>query len=170
MGNPAGVSQQQHALQCAAFALLAGAPDALVAAALLHDIGHLLHGRDDIDKDHDDVHQYIALPFLRPHLPLAVLDPIKLHVDAKRYLCAIELAYWSGLSAGSKRSLELQGGPFDPETAAAFIARPHAEEAVALRRWDDRAKDPSHCWKIWHDEHHAKQEAQRQSSGQGCHA
>ena len=70
-----------------------------------------------------------------------VLEPIKLHVDAKRYLCAIEPGYGERLSAGSRHSLELQGGPFDPAQATRFIQRPYAADAVALRRWDDRAKD-----------------------------
>ena len=138
-----GVSQLQHALQCAALAAHAGAADTLVAAALLHDLGHLLyeHNQDELGAAQDDVHQYLALPFLRPHFGPAVLAPIKLHVDAKRYLCATEAAYRAALSAGSKRSLEMQGGPFSPDQAKAFIAQPFADEAVRLRRWDDQAKD-----------------------------
>jgi len=137
------VTQLQHALQCAALAAAAGSADELVAAALLHDLGHLLqeHEGDEMSAGRDDIHQYIALPFLRPHFSAAVLEPIKLHVDAKRYLCGTEGAYWAALSAGSQRSLELQGGPFDAEEAEAFIAQPFAEEAIWLRRWDDRAKD-----------------------------
>jgi phosphonate degradation associated HDIG domain protein len=144
-GRSGGVTQLQHALQCAALAADAGASDALVAAALLHDLGHLLveQAGAEMSATQDDLHQYKALPFLRPHLPAAVLEPIALHVDAKRYLCGIEPAYWAALSEGSRRSLELQGGPFDAEAAQAFIGQLHAEEAVWLRRWDDRAKDPA---------------------------
>jgi phosphonate degradation associated HDIG domain protein len=144
-GRIGGVTQLQHALQCAAWARETGAPDTLVAAALLHDLGHLLYEQDgdEMGADHDDVHQYAALPFLRPHLPSAVLEPIKLHVDAKRWLCGTEPAYWATLSAGSQRSLELQGGPFSAEAAQAFIAQPHAAQAVQLRRWDDQSKDPA---------------------------
>ncbi len=140
-----GVSQLQHALQCAALAAQERAGDALVAAALLHDLGHLLYEQADheMGTGNDDVHQYQALPFLRPYFGPAVLEPIKLHVDAKRWLCTAEPTYWAGLSVGSQRSLALQGGPFDAADAQAFITRPHAEQAVRLRRWDDRAKHPA---------------------------
>jgi phosphonate degradation associated HDIG domain protein len=144
-GRTGGVTQLQHALQCAAWATEAGSPETLVAAALLHDVGHLLYEQRgaEMSAAHDDVHQYKALPFLCPHLPTAVLEPIKLHVDAKRYLCGTVDGYWDTLSDGSKRSLELQGGPFTAEEAQAFIAQPHAAEAVQLRRWDDLSKDPA---------------------------
>jgi phosphonate degradation associated HDIG domain protein len=141
-----GVSQLQHALQTAALAERSGAHDDLVVAALLHDLGHLIQcdhmvtPSGALDEDHDDVHQYIALPFLRRWYGPAVLEPIKLHVDAKRYLCAVEPGYWAALSAGSKRSLELQGGMFDARQASEFVQRPYAMDAISLRRWDDRAK------------------------------
>jgi phosphonate degradation associated HDIG domain protein len=138
-----GVTQLQHALQCARLAEQAGAGDELIVAALLHDLGHLIqrdaHG--ELDPSLDDAHQYIALPFLRRWYGPGVLEPIKLHVDAKRYLCAIEPGYGERLSAGSRHSLELQGGPFELAQATRFIQRPYAADAVALRRWDDRAKD-----------------------------
>lgn len=144
MNLSTGVSQEQHALQCAALAVQAGAPDTLVGAALLHDVGHLLYEHDSQEKDggRDDVHQYMALSFLRPYFPLSLLEPIKLHVDAKRYLCQVDPDYWYGLSVGSQRSLKLQGGPFSEAKGASFIALPFAPDAVSLRRWDDRAKDP----------------------------
>jgi predicted HD phosphohydrolase len=117
--------------------------DELAAAALLHDIGHLLAPRPHrVDSDSDDVHQYLAVPFLRGMLPDAVLEPIRLHVDAKRYLCRTEEGYRDRLSAASRHSLELQGGAFDAQGAEHFIARPFARDAVRLRRWDDLAKEP----------------------------
>ena len=111
------VSQLEHALQCAKLADQAGCSPELVVACLLHDLGHLVAARRDGEgaPDVDDVHQYLALPFLRGLLPDAVLDPIRLHVDAKRYLCHAEPEYWAGLSPASKHSLELQGGRFDAE-------------------------------------------------------
>jgi phosphonate degradation associated HDIG domain protein len=140
-GEP--VTQLQHSLQTAALGEAEGASDALVTAALLHDLGHLLHDLGDTPSLHgvDDVHQYRALPFLRGLFDEAVLNAIKLHVDAKRYLCATRAGYHDDLSVDSKRSLILQGGVFDADEAANFIAQPSAQDAVRLRLWDDLAKD-----------------------------
>lgn len=141
------VSQMEHALQCAHQAESAGAEPELVAACLLHDLGHLLALRQggELDRpgpDVDDVHQFFALPFLRGVFPQSVLEPVRLHVDAKRYLCRAESGYWDTLTMASRRSLELQGGVYSPAEAEAFIRQPHAYEAVLLRRWDDLAKTP----------------------------
>lgn len=140
------VSQMEHALQCAGLAEKAGESDATIVAALLHDLGHLVAaetaGVVDDTLERDDLHQYIALPFLRGVLPDSVLEPIRLHVDAKRYLCGAEPSYWDTLSAASKHSLELQGGPFSEEQLNTFMLQPFAEEAVRLRRYDDLAKVP----------------------------
>ena len=139
-GEP--VTQLEHALQTALQAEAEGADDALVTASLLHDLGHLLHDLGDTPslRGVDDVHQYRALPFLRGVFEDRVLDGIKLHVDAKRYLCAIDSGYYAALSDDSKRSLALQGGVFADGQAAVFIAQPGAADAVRLRRWDDMAK------------------------------
>jgi phosphonate degradation associated HDIG domain protein len=139
-GEP--VTQLEHALQTAHFAEQSEAGDALVTACLLHDLGHLLNpqGETPTLRGVDDTHQYFALPFLRGLFSDAVLDPIKLHVDAKRYLCHVDGGYHDRLSADSKRSLALQGGVFDAAAAAAFLARPGARDAVMLRHWDDLAK------------------------------
>lgn len=139
-GEP--VTQLEHALQTAALAEAEGADDGLVTASLLHDLGHLLHDLGDTPsmRGVDDVHQYRALPFLRGLFEDQVLDGIKLHVDAKRYLCALDSGYYAALSDDSKRSLALQGGVFDDGQAALFIAQPGAADAVRLRRWDDMAK------------------------------
>ena len=143
-GEP--VTQLQHALQSAALAEDEGADDQLVTAALLHDLGHLVHELGD-EAGHtpslrgiDDLHQFIAIPFLRGLFPERVLGAIQGHVDAKRYLCATRPGYLEALSADSNRSLQLQGGVFDAAQAEAFISRPGAEEAVRLRLWDDVAK------------------------------
>jgi phosphonate degradation associated HDIG domain protein len=142
-GEP--VTQLQHALQSATLAQDAGASAELVTASLLHDLGHLLNlqGETPTERGIDDLHQYYALPFLRPVFTDAVLEPIRLHVDAKRCLCAIDPAYLGKLSADSVRSLQLQGGVFSTDEARAFLAKPCAEDALALRRWDDLAKDAS---------------------------
>ena len=137
------VTQLQHALQTAALGEVEGASDTLVTAALLHDLGHLLHDLGDTPSMQglDDAHQFRVLPFLRGLFDDAVLDAIKLHVDAKRYLCATRPAYHASLSDDSKRSLLLQGGIFSDVEAAHFITLPGAHGAVSLRLWDDRAKD-----------------------------
>ena len=139
-GEP--VTQREHALQSAALAEGAGADAELIVAALLHDLGHLLNDQGDTPtaRGIDDVHQYFALPFLRGLFDDRVLEPICLHVDAKRYLCATRPGYYDALSGDSKRSLAVQGGAFSVADAAAFIATPGADRAVELRLWDDAAK------------------------------
>ena len=139
-----GVTQLEHALQSARLAEADGAGAGLVCAALLHDIGHLLNDKGETPtlRGVDDLHQYVALPFLRPHFPESVLGPIRLHVDAKRYLCATRPEYYDGLSEDSKRSLKLQGGVFSRDEAERFIRQPYAEDAVRVRQWDDAAKRP----------------------------
>ncbi len=139
-GEP--VSQLEHALQSAQLAEQAGAGAELITASLLHDLGHMSNelGETPTLRGIDDRHQFHGVSALKGLFPKAVLTPIRLHVDAKRYLCAIDPAYWASLSDDSKRSLELQGGAFSPEQAAKFIAQSFARDAVELRRWDDRAK------------------------------
>ena len=139
-GEP--VTQLEHALQTAHLAEQSGADDALVSACLLHDLGHLLNDQGDTPslRGIDDTHQYFALPFLRGLFPDAVLDAIRLHVDAKRFLCQANPGYFARLSEDSKRSLALQGGAFSAEQAAAFLDQSGARDAVLLRQWDDLAK------------------------------
>jgi phosphonate degradation associated HDIG domain protein len=139
-GEP--VTQLEHALQTAHLAEQSGADDPLVTACLLHDLGHLLNQQGDTPslRGIDDTHQYFALPFLRGRFSDAVLAPVKLHVDAKRYLCQVNPGYFDRLSADSKRSLALQGGVFSADQAAAFMGQSGARDAVMLRQWDDLAK------------------------------
>lgn len=140
-GEP--VTQLEHALQTAQLAERAGADDALVTASLLHDLGHLLADGGDSPtlRGVDDAHQFFVVPFLRGLFPSAVIEPIRLHVDGKRWLCHARPGYHGTLSADSKRSLVLQGGIFDADEAATFIAKPGARDAVRLREWDDLAKE-----------------------------
>jgi phosphonate degradation associated HDIG domain protein len=139
-GEP--VSQTEHALQSAFFAEQERAPDALVAAALLHDIGHLLHdeGEDVADRGVDTVHEEAGEQWLTKYFGQAVCEPVKLHVAAKRYLCATRADYLAELSPASRQSLQLQGGPMSSEEEAAFRGNKYFEAAVKLRLWDDRAK------------------------------
>ena len=138
------VSQLEHALQSAALAVERGHGDALAVAALFHDVGHLLTARDVslAEQGVDDRHEDAGAAMLAGLFGAEVLEPIRLHVAAKRWLCAVEADYFGRLAADSVRSLELQGGPMSPAEAAAFGARPHAEAAARLRRIDDDAKTP----------------------------
>jgi phosphonate degradation associated HDIG domain protein len=142
-GEP--VTQLQHALQAATLAEREAADDALVTAALLHDLGHLVQdlGETPTLRGIDDLHQYAALPFLRGLFPERVLGAIQGHVDAKRWLCARRPGYHETLSEDSKRSLLLQGGIFNDDDADRFIAQPGAADAVRVRVWDDLAKSAS---------------------------
>jgi phosphonate degradation associated HDIG domain protein len=139
-GEP--VTQLEHALQTAKLAEDEGADDELVTAALLHDLGHLLHdlGATPSLQGVDDVHQFRAIPFLRGVFGERVLGAIQAHVDAKRFLCATRPEYHAALSEDSRRSLLLQGGVFNATQAAAFLQQPGAERAVRVRLWDDQAK------------------------------
>ncbi len=136
------VSILEHSLQAAWFAKEAGAEPNLVIAALLHDVGHLLHGlpEDLAEHDLDGKHEVIGEEWLRSRFGPEVSQPVRLHVDAKRYLCSIEPTYLAELSPSSLQSLKLQGGPFSSDEARDFEQNPHFKNAVALRRWDDSAK------------------------------
>lgn len=138
------VTETEHALQAAHLAASAGAGDALVCAALLHDVGHLLHGlgEDVAARGIDARHEDGGADWLALHFGPDVTEPVRLHVAAKRYLCAADPSYHAGLSPASRQSLRLQGGPMTAEEARAFEAGRYAREAAALRRWDDGAKVP----------------------------
>jgi gamma-butyrobetaine dioxygenase len=132
LGEPVPIGE--HMLQAGALAEAAGAESPLVAAALLHDIGHLL-GEDE------DRHGEAGADWLSQWFGDAVTEPVRLHVAAKRYLCAVDAGYFGLLSAESVRTLSLQGGPMTTAEVAAFEALPFSRDAVAVRRWDDQAKD-----------------------------
>jgi phosphonate degradation associated HDIG domain protein len=138
------VSQLEHALQAAHHAEQAGSADELVVAALLHDMGHLIHKLPEDCADHgiDDRHEKLGQAWLARHFGPEVTEPVRLHVAAKRYLCATDAEYLGQLSPASRKSLELQGGPFTPEEARQFERNPQYRQAVELRHWDDLAKVP----------------------------
>jgi phosphonate degradation associated HDIG domain protein len=138
------VRQLEHALQCAALAEEEGAAATLITAALLHDIGHLIHDLGDrpAARGIDDRHEVVGREWLAQWFGRDVTEPVRLHVPAKRYLTATDPGYFAILSFGSVRSLELQGGAFSADGAAAFMAQPYATDAVRLRRWDEGAKIP----------------------------
>ncbi len=136
------INQQQHALQAAWLAERQGKGDALVVAALLHDIGHMVHdlGENPADAGIDDRHEELGHAWLEQYFGPEVTTPVRLHVAAKRYLCAVEGDYFAKLSADSVKSLALQGGPMSAEEVAAFEAVAFCQDAVQLRRYDEQAK------------------------------
>lgn len=136
------VSQEEHALQAALLAEREGAPNSLIVAALLHDVGHLLdgHNEDLAECGVDAQHEEAACAWLMRHFGPEVTEPIRLHVAAKRYLCAVDSTYLAGLSPASLMSLDLQGGPMNSEEIAEFERNPFFREALRLRSWDDAAK------------------------------
>jgi gamma-butyrobetaine dioxygenase len=140
-----GVSLENHMIQTALLAQAEGAPPHLVVAALLHDVGHFLHpgAKTAHGLGQDLEHEALGAVWLSRGFGPAVTAPIALHVEAKRYLCATQPAYVDGLSAASRLSLALQGGPMSKQEAEAFASRPGAADAVRLRRWDDLGKDPA---------------------------
>lgn len=139
-----GVTQLQHGWQCGRLARHAGATPALQLAAWLHDLGHLMTGWEGSPTVHglDDAHEALAERVLTPLFGPAVGVPVALHVAAKRWLVGSQPGYRESLSPDSVRSLALQGGPMSLPECEDFVARPHAREALRLRVWDDRAKDP----------------------------
>ena len=138
------VSILEHTLQAAYLAELDNAGAIVIAAALLHDYGHLIQDlpEDCADQGIDAMHEERAAAFLSDYFLPEVVEPVRLHVAAKRYLCALDRTYRMALSPASAQSLELQGGPMDAAERAAFEASPHFAAAVQLRHYDDLAKTP----------------------------
>lgn len=137
-----GVSQLEHALQCAACATRDGASPALVVATLLHDVGHLLHDlpEDIAEQGVDAEHERLGSAWLSQYFSPEVTEPVRLHVAAKRYLATVEPGYFDKLSPASHLSLRLQGGLMSEEEVKAFEEEPYAEAAIRLRHWDDEGK------------------------------
>ena len=139
-GEP--VTQLSHALQSAALAEAEGADEALVAAALLHDVGHLVDkhaqgaARAGIDRQHEDIAAGYLSRWFRPE----VVEPVRNHVAAKRCLVTTEAGYFDTLSEASVISLKVQGGPMSAEEVRAFLSQPGADAALRVRKWDDLAK------------------------------
>jgi phosphonate degradation associated HDIG domain protein len=136
------INQIQHGLQAAWLAEKAGDPSSLIAAALMHDIGHMLHelGQNPNEDGIDDRHEDLGHAYLADRFGPEVTEPVRLHVAAKRYLCGKEADYFAKLSRDSVLSLELQGGPMSSDEIVAFESLPYWQEAVRLRRYDEQAK------------------------------
>ena len=142
LGEP--VSMSEHMLQGAVLAETEGASEELVAAALLHDIGHYTSefGPMSLGDERDNYHEESGAKVLAPFFPAVITECVRLHVPAKRYLCATDKAYYDRLSEASKHTLMLQGGPMSAEEVAAFERNPFHREAVRVRIWDDEGKRP----------------------------
>jgi [1-hydroxy-2-(trimethylamino)ethyl]phosphonate dioxygenase len=141
-GEP--ITQTEHALQAAWLAEQSGADATLITAAFLHDVGHLLHDLDEdcAEEGIDDKHEALGAEWLSQHFGFEVVEPVRLHVAAKRYLCAVDEEYFARLSDASRLSLRLQGGPFTTTQARRFEEHPCFAAAIKLRRWDEQAKIP----------------------------
>lgn len=139
------VNQQQHALQAATMAEQDGASPQRIVAALLHDVGHMIHalGEEPAANGVDDAHEKLAAAWLGEFFCPEVVEPVRLHVEAKRYLCATESSYAGKLGRDSVRSLALQGGPMTAVETTRFECLPFHQEAIRLRRIDDQAKNPT---------------------------
>ena len=137
-----GVSMNEHGLQAALLAEQEGQPKPMIVAALLHDIGHLLHDlpEDIADQGVDSQHESVASAWLSQYFPASISEPVRLHVQAKRFLCANVPGYFADLSDASVLSLRLQGGEMSPAESEAFRTEPFMGAALRLRRWDDLAK------------------------------
>ncbi|MEL7466384.1 MAG: HD domain-containing protein [Pseudomonadota bacterium] len=142
LGEP--VTMAQHMLQGAKLAEDAGAPDELIAAALLHDIGHYTNefGPDAVALGRDNEHEDAGAAVIAPFFPSVVTDCVRAHVAAKRYLCAVDPAYYAKLSDPSVETLKLQGGPMSADEVAAFREGENLDAIVQVRLWDDQGKDP----------------------------
>jgi gamma-butyrobetaine dioxygenase len=143
LGEP--VTQASHMLQAAALAQACGAPRALVAAALLHDVGHFTAAVSgpELMRGTGNQHGAAGAGWLAQWFGEEVTEPVRLHVAAKRYLCAVEPGYLAALSPASVATLGVQGGPMDADERAEFEAHRQAAAALRLRRWDDAARDPA---------------------------
>ncbi|MCJ8300027.1 MAG: HD domain-containing protein [Pseudomonadales bacterium] len=136
------VSMADHMEQSAACAVEDGADNALVIAALLHDIGHFISDfpLDALEKGMDNYHEDAGAIILEQFYPSEISEPVRLHVAAKRYLCAVDKSYQARLSPASVNSLNLQGGKMNAEEIAVFEANPHHQAAIKLRYYDDDGK------------------------------
>ncbi|TDQ77701.1 phosphonate degradation associated HDIG domain protein [Dongia mobilis] len=143
-----GVSQLEHALQCAYCAERDGATPALIVATLLHDIGHMLHDLPEDIADHgvDTQHESLGSAWLSQYFGPEVSEPVRLHVPAKRYLATREKGYYDLLSEASLLSLKLQGGLMSEDEMKAFEHEPYHRDGIQLRRWDDEGKIPG--WEV----------------------
>jgi len=133
-----------HSLQTAVFAERDGADDLMIAAAFLHDYGHFIHdlGEDIADQGIDAIHEELGAAALQSYFVPELIEPMRLHVAAKRYLVATDAAYVKNVSPASMLSLKVQGGLFNAEEVREFEANPYYKRALQLRLYDEAGKIP----------------------------
>ena len=138
------VTITEHMVQTAMLAEQNRLSESLICACLLHDYGHFIIEDPDqlVSKSVDGKHENIAFNFLKNYFKPEVIEPIKLHVQAKRYLCRNK-SYWNILSEASKVSLKLQGGIMSDNEAKKFVSLKFHDDAILLRKYDDEGKIPN---------------------------
>lgn len=138
------VTMAQHMLQTAQCAEEAGADSAQIVSALLHDIGHYKNEipESSLAKGVNNFHEEAGANFLEEYFPASVVEPIRQHVAAKRYLCAVKADYFERLSAASVHTLDLQGGPMNEKEIEEFENNDYLDHCINLRYWDEEGKDP----------------------------
>jgi len=139
------ITQTRHGLQCAQLAKDEDAPPYLIISALLHDIGHFLHDEFEQaqERGEDRFHENLGSKFLSQWFGPDVTEPIRLHVDSKRYLCSTQPEYHDKLSPASQHTLAIQGGPMNGAEVAEFEKNDRYRDAIRVRIWDDCGKDPA---------------------------
>ena len=142
------VSELEHALQCAELARENAADEELQLACLVHDVGRYAVDQSLVSDSTEPMragprargHHEVGAALIAPWVPERVAWCVRMHADAKRYLCATEPDYFGRLSAGSRNTLRLQGGVMAAAEIARLAGHPWLAAALALRRWDDDAK------------------------------
>ena len=135
------ITISEHMIQTAMLAEKSNSPKYLVCACLLHDFGHFIIEDPDllVSKSLDGRHENIGYNFLITYFKPEIVEPIKLHVKAKRYLCR-DNSYLHQLSNASIKSLKLQGGVMKDKEANQFISSQFSKDAITLRKYDDHGK------------------------------
>ena len=131
----------EHMIQSAMLAEKAKCNDDLICSCLLHDYGHFLIESPDnlVRNNKDGEHESIGYEYLKKFFNKEIVEPIKYHVLAKRYLVR-KKKYFNLLSKASKISLKLQGGPLNDQESKEFEKKKYFKNSVLVRKFDEAAK------------------------------